>query len=1041
MKITTTKNKTIVLALVSLLLFCAVAAILPAVAGEIAPKYKWTGETVADKYSYGQTFVVPDRQLDGVQAEVSHTLVFPDGTSSYADEVRLGLSGEYKLTYTAKADGKVYCESHKFSVDCATYSVKDKNSSAVYKTPDNVRNKDVKGVVVSLAQKDTFTINQAIAVSNLTADNYFVEGFVINQTVGSGAFTRFIVTLTDFENPDVYIRIIVNERTSQDDKGVAFAAACGNGQKPVGLENYKPGTLDDITEVHKNDGMGQWINMPLRGQNTIVGSAKYTYDIYNDDYPFRFSYDPTTQQIWHATNFNVPDDKNYNDPNPDKDKVRVDSTNFKKIVTDLDDSRYYDSVWSGFKSGYVKLSITAENYTATHAQFCITKVAGVDLSSSDFEVTEQPAITVDTDYDVMPEAVVGKSYPVPSASAYDLYGGKVDVTANVWYNYTSDNKTSVSLVDGKFVAKYAGYYAIVYTATGGSGITAQKVLWVHANAKANPMTIDVSADRVTSAKAGELVPYATATTSGGNGNIQLSVYAKSGDITLRTDGGFRPEKTGTWQVVYTAVDYVGNSKTVSYDVTVTANAAPVLVDDITLPQMFVSEASFTLPQVYANKYDNDGVHKLPCTVRVEYGGKTEIFDSGESFVPKIAVNGETIKVTYLCEGTELFSRDVPCVIIYEEGYLKYENYFVATNASGEKSSNDGYVLTAASDGKMSFTYANAVVAEQSGFVFRCFGGADSYTRAVVTLTDAANSDNAVQAVFRQESGKMWLFVGDKSYRTDYSFVGDAFDISLGFENGAFVYDGAAFVPVETANGGKFDGFTSDKVYLSVELTDAKAGNKFSVMSIRKYKFEGQDEDLVRPYIVINGEVASIGKLGDIIHMPSISVGDVICPNVTVFMQVFAPDGSFVKDVNGVELNGCDAGVEYDFVIEQSGAYKVVYTVREEELFLYVAPFENPWTYEVAVYDSVEPTITVTSSVPGTVGLGEKVLVPEFTVTDDFTSSDNLTVYMYLTTPTGQKQLVTRQAVVCKQKGTYKFTITAIDEAGNIGTKTIYFEVV
>jgi len=74
------------------------------------------------------------------------------------------------------------------------------------------------------------------------------------------------------------------------------------------------------------------------------------------------------------------------------------------------------------------------------------------------------------------------------------------------------------------------------------------------------------------------------------------------------------------------------------------------------------------------------------------------------------------------------------------------------------------------------------------------------------------------------------------------------------------------------------------------------------MSLRKYKFEGQDEDLVRPYIVINGEVASIGKLGDVIHMPSISVGDVICPNVSVLMQVFAPDGTFVKDVFTVYHN-------------------------------------------------------------------------------------------------------------------------------------------
>ena len=51
------------------------------------------------------------------------------------------------------------------------------------------------------------------------------------------------------------------------------------------------------------------------------------------------------------------------------------------------------------------------------------------------------------------------------------------------------------------------------------------------------------------------------------------------------------------------------------------------------------------------------------------------------------------------------------------------------------------------------------------------------------------------------------------------------------------------------------------------------------------------------------------------------------------------------------------------------------------------------------------------------------------------------VFVYLTTPTGQKQLVNKEAVVCSQKGIYRFTITAIDEAGNIGTKIIYFRVV
>lgn len=79
MKFTTTKAKTIIIVLASLLLFCAIAAVLPVMADAGTPKYIWTGETVADKYSYGQTFAVPERRLDGVQTDVSHTLVFPDG--------------------------------------------------------------------------------------------------------------------------------------------------------------------------------------------------------------------------------------------------------------------------------------------------------------------------------------------------------------------------------------------------------------------------------------------------------------------------------------------------------------------------------------------------------------------------------------------------------------------------------------------------------------------------------------------------------------------------------------------------------------------------------------------------------------------------------------------------------------------------------------------------------------------------------------------------------------------------------------------------
>lgn len=69
----------------------------------------------------------------------------------------------------------------------------------------------------------------------------------------------------------------------------------------------------------------------------------------------------------------------------------------------------------------------------------------MDLSNEGFEVTEQPTITVDTDYDVMPEAVVGKSYPVPTATAHDLYSDDVEVNVNVWYRRTTGRRCRVQL--------------------------------------------------------------------------------------------------------------------------------------------------------------------------------------------------------------------------------------------------------------------------------------------------------------------------------------------------------------------------------------------------------------------------------------------------------------------------------------------------------------------------------------------------------------------------------------------------------------------
>lgn len=1045
-----TAKKRIALIMGVVLMLCttfAAVSVSMAKANEMTSEYRWSGETVDSEYAFGSVLVIPKRTIGGKENPVSHTLIYPDGTASYADSAVLDRSGKYQLIYTSEAAGKVYTESHSFMVHQSLYGVSDAASSAFYGTPDNTRNSATQGVIVSLAQKDRFTVNQAIDLSNFKSDNYFIEGFIMNHSAGISDFGRLIITLTDFENPDIFVKIVLNERPSQDIKGIAFASACANGQNLVGLENDYGS--DEIKTVHKNDGLGQWIYMPFRGQHSIgVGSKTFTYDVYADDYPFRFSFDSTSKEIWHSTNFNVPVDRTElnaaadgSDVAGDKTNVRNENTDFRKIVSDLDNSDYYESVWGGFESGYVKLSISCENYNSNLARFCITKIAGVDLSDSRFEVNEKPIITVDTKYEEMPEATVGNDYPVPSATAKDLYSGKVSVKTNVWYNYSDENKISVDITNGKFHVDKPGYYAIVYTATNQSGLSSEKVLWVHASKTGKPVIVEIDEERVTECKIGEYIDYAKATVSGGSGDIDLKVYAEKDSAVIDTEKGFRPEKLGKWRVVYEATDYVGNKTVESYEVNVVENDAPVLTEKIVLPEIYIAKAKFVLPEVYATCYDKDNATKNLCSVKVEYGGEVKTYKAGETFVPNVDNNGDKIKVTYLCESTELYSAEIPCVVPYEGKTMRYENYFV-TNASGRKTTQSGYVLSLATGGDISVLYANPIVAQQSSFKFRCFvnNPSENYDEVVVTLTDFGDNDNSIRAVFKEVNGKVCLYVGNSVYRTDYSFFNKMFDLTIGYKDGAFVYDGASYLPEKTVNGKAFNGFKSDKVYLSVSVKNAKADSEFSIISLRGYRFADQTADRVKPYLVVNGEIASMGEIGEKLRIPSVSVGDVISPNVDTAMKVFAPNGTIVKDIDGKELNGCNPFEDHWFNVTQTGEYRVTYTYAESNEFG-VTLFDDTWSYSIYVYDTEDPVIELKSVPQSTVKVGEKIIVPDYNITDDISEAENVISYVYLTTPSGMIQILKEKAVICAKQGTYSLTITAIDEAGNIGVKTIYIEVV
>ena len=106
-------------------------------------------------------------------------------------------------------------------------------------------------------------------------------------------------------------------------------------------------------------------------------------------------------------------------------------------IAHLNNLEYYETAWNGFPSGKARLTVTANELKADTANFCITKLFGVDLSATLFSETDAPIVTPSMTQDEMPKGEVGRAYTIPTATGYDYYSGACDVKMSVYRDYAT----------------------------------------------------------------------------------------------------------------------------------------------------------------------------------------------------------------------------------------------------------------------------------------------------------------------------------------------------------------------------------------------------------------------------------------------------------------------------------------------------------------------------------------------------------------------------------------------------------------------------
>jgi len=556
-----------------------------------------------------------------------------------------------------------------------------------------------------------------------------------------------------------------------------------------------------------------------------------------------------------------------------------------------------------------------------------------------------------------------------------------------------------------------GTYAVTYSATGSSGVTATKTRTVIvSDSKApvitlngdNPMTVDCAV--------GYSEPGATATDACDGSNIPVTIT------------GTVPNKPGTYAVTYTATDNAGNKATATRTVIVQDNSAPVITLNGVDPMSVECGTGYSEPGATATD-GCDGAN-IPVTITGTVGtalGTYTITYTAKDAAGNTATKTRTVKVVDTTPPVITLNGLPTQMVECGQGYVEY-----------------GAMAMDTCEGPLPVTITGTVSAAKG-----------TYTLTYKATDSSGNTATATRTVIVSDTTAPVITINGPNPAT--------VECGSGYvELGASAYDGCdgASLPV-TITGTVLT--TKGTYSITYTATDSSGNTGTATRTVNVV-------DTIAPVITLRGANPMTIQCGNGYTEPGATAND-ICDgsiNVVITGTVATGLGTYVVtyqatdssgntatktrtvnvvDSNGpvITLNGSDpmtvecgsgyvepgatatdgcAGTSLSVtitgtVLTTKGTYTVTYTATGSSGTIATK------TRTVNVTDTKAPVITLNGSTPMTVECGTGYVEPGATANDACDGS--LTVSI-----TG---------TVLSTKGTYTVTYKATDSSGNVATLT------
>lgn len=974
------------------------------VGGEVG--FSQSSVELNDSYNVGQTVQIPDYSFDvnGKTYSAQSVVYYPNGSGIRAKTVNLTEQGLYTVHYFVEVDGKTYSHDVTFKAIANLVAFNTSESEFFYgQTRTSWNTGGTNGLNVRIANGDVMKFSEPIELGDkdtpiisyyLTCENGFADA--------SALYFEFV----DAVNPNNKLTVWCKVGGGNGDYMYFMSKA--NEQPYVGIQQGWSGAAD---RVHINNSYGTPVSNRLNKQPSDATLFGFTYD-----------------SVDHYLYIN----------------------GFKN--NDLDGS-YQSDAWAGFTSDYVFLNVYASGYVGSHFNLLIKSIGNCNLTKQSAEDTEGPQITIDSnnvDINSLPDGFVGCNYTLAKATASDIYanGKSPIVTTRVLYGYSrasgyynTPNESylyELSTKGGVFTPISSGRHSIVYSSYDFSGNYSELVYDVTISDN-NPLPIDfeltesdvykqayntVYLSNVTSCQS--VIPYSVRYSVTCNGQEQKVLGNEA------SGHYFVPTSAGAYSVTVKVVDYVGNSTSKQYGVTVVDCVDPAFDAEASLPKYFIAELPYQLPVLYAKDYLNGG-KQVKADVLVTDGLGSRFFNNGT--ISFIADEDGFATIKYIVGNNEKIYK-IPVISVSDGEDLLLDRYFVDENGILDISSNEyGVVLSTRNQPSMA-TFVKSVLDNRLQIALRVPTTENAFDAVTVVLQDAVYSEQKVSLVITNGISSSLVINGVK---TNYNFE-NVFNSNKLFsvvyskeKHSVSIGDGLGEVIKTTVYGERFEGFTSGTVYVSVGLDNVKARSTVYVSKINNQTFNSSIySDRISPEVYFDGVYSKREvSLGETVDVYKVFAGDVLSNLATQTVSVKFGD-NYAKDVNGVVLNGVSAFANHSFVADKYGQYTISYSVYD------TAGRKQLYNFIITVPDDVAPTISVEKPNYKSVKIGDTVSIAKASATDNI--DENVTVYVYVLMPDHTTfALKGNDKYFVGQVGTYTVRYFAIDQAGNTSYVDYTFE--